>query len=216
MSLFFKKEKEVRALIERYFDLVDEAMEMFSATMACYLKSGVCEEFTDGDRTLHGLESKADDLLRDIEKRMYQHALLPESRGDLLGLLEHFDKLPNLAETITFMLETQRIHIPEALRPRVEELLEVNVEAYRLARDTVRRLFEAPNTVAEAVGPVDAKESESDRLERDLIVDVFADDGLGDLQKILLREVVQRIGDLSDSAENVAGRLEIIALKRRV
>mgnify|MGYP001110137846 CR=1 FL=1 len=27
-----------------------------------------------------------------IEKEMYSHALLPESRGDLLGLLETFDK----------------------------------------------------------------------------------------------------------------------------
>ena len=215
MSLFFKQERKVIDQIQQYFELVDEAMEVFEATVSCYLENGLCDEFTTGDRKLHSLESKADDLLRDVEKRLYRQALLPESRGDLLGLLEHFDKLPNLAETITFIFETQRVQVPDEHKPRLLELLAVNIEAYHLVRKAVSKLFDDPDNVGEAVAPVDAKESESDTLERDIIVDTF-NSGIPDIQKILLREVVQRIGDLSDSAENVAGRLEIISLKRRI
>ena len=34
--------------------------------------------------------------------------------------------------------------------------------------------------------------------------------------QIRLRELIQRMGDISDSAENVACRLEIISLKKRI
>lgn len=215
MSLFFRREKEVRALIQEYFQTTDKAIDEFEIGVRCYLDDGPCEQFREIDKRIHAAESRADDLLRQIEIMLYSRSLLPESRGDLLGLLEHFDKMPNLAETISFMLDTQQVSVPDSYRPQLAELLEVNVEAYRLVRETVDKLFTAPETVGEAVGPVDAKESESDRLEGKLIRQVFASDMDG-CDQILFRELIQLIGDISDSAENVAGRLEIISLKKRI
>ncbi len=215
MSLFFRREKEVRSLIQEYFLAADTALDEFEIAVRCYLDDGPCEQFREIDKRIHAAESRADDLLRKIEKMLYSRSLLPESRGDLLGLLEHFDKMPNLAETISFMLDTQQVPVPDAYRPQLVELVEVNVEAYRLVRKTVDKLFTAPETVGDAVGPVDAKESESDRLEGQIIRKVFASDMDG-CDKIRLRELIQLLGDLSDSAENVAGRLEIISLKKRI
>ncbi len=215
MSLFFRREKEVRRLIGEYFEVADRAIEEFELAVGCYLGSGPCEQFREIDARIHAAESEADDLLRRIEKMLYSRSLLPESRGDILGLLEHFDKMPNLAETISFMLDTQQVQVGDAYRAAVAELVEVNVEAYRLVRKTVDKLFSSPDEVGEAVLPVDEKESESDRLEGKLIREVFASD-LDGFSKIMLRELIQLIGDISDSAENVAGRLEIISLKKRI
>ncbi|MCP4604191.1 MAG: DUF47 domain-containing protein [Proteobacteria bacterium] len=215
MSLFFKREREVRGLIQRYFETVDEALQEFEIAMRCYLDAGDCDEFRDCDSRVHNAESRADDLRGEIEKKLYSRALLPESRGDILGLLEHFDKMPNLVETITFMCDTQQISIPEAFKPRIVELLEINMEAYQLVRETVDRLFSDPKSVGAAVEPVDAKESESDKLERALIRDVFRSD-LDRADMILLRELIARMSDVSDSAENVARRMEIIALKKSI
>lgn len=215
MSLFYRREKEVRALIGEYFETSDKALHEFEVGVSCYLDNGPCEEFREIDKRIHAAESRADDLLRTIEKMLYSRSLLPESRGDLLGLLEHFDKMPNLAETISFMLDTQRVSVPDVYKPEMRKLIEVNVEAYRLVRKTVDKLFTAPETVGDAVDPVDAKESESDQLEGKLIREVFSSD-LDGYRQILLRELIQLIGDISDSAENVAGRLEIISLKKRI
>ena len=215
MSLFYKHEKEVRRLIQEYFEVADRAINEFEAAMRCFFQDGPCEQFREGDKRIHAAESRADDLRREVEKSLYSRSLLPESRGDLLGLLENFDKMPNLAETISFMVDTQQVQVPPEYLPDLVKLLDVNVEAYRLVRETVDKLFTDPDSVGEAVGPVDAKESESDQLEGKLIRAIFSSD-LEKAEMILLRELVQRIGDLSDSAENVAGRLEIISLKRRV
>ena len=141
MSLFFKREREVRGLIQQYFETVDEAFREFETAMRCYLDVGDCEQFKDCDSRVRAAESKADDLRGEIEKMLYSRSLLPESRGDILGLLEYFDKMPNLVETITFMCETQRILVPDQFKPRIVELLEINIQAYKLVRETVDRLF---------------------------------------------------------------------------
>ena len=215
MSLFFKKERAVLSMIRQYFAEVDLTIEVFQEALTLFLTEGAGERFTALDAQTHRHESRADDLRCQIEKEMYSHALLPESRGDFLGLLETFDKIPNLAEVVTFMLDTQCIEIPPPYRADIQKLVEVNVEAYRLVRDVVDRLFDQPDSVEHRVGAVDRKESEGDQIERKLIKAIFADD-LPGIQKILLRELVQRIGDISDSAEKMAHRVELISLKKRI
>ncbi len=215
MSIFFKREREVRRLIQQYFETADSAVLEFDKAMRCYLEKGDCEAFKAGDQRIHIAESRADDLRAEIEKTLYSRALLPESRGDILGLLEHFDKMPNLVETISFMCETQRIRIPDWFKPGFLELLDINMESYRLVRETVDRLFSDPRSVADAVVPVDLKESESDLLERKLIRAVF-DSDMDKADMIQLRDLIRRTSDLSDSAENMARRMELIALKKRI
>ena len=216
MSLFFKKERAVLSMIRHYFAEVDTVMEVFNEALTLYLAEGAVERFVELDHQIDRHESRADDLRCLIEKEMYSHALLPESRGDLLGLLETFDKIPNLAEVITFMIDTQRIETPPPYRADLQRLVEVNLEAYRLVRNIVDRLFEKPDSLEQQVDAVDRKESEGDQIERKLIKAIFVDDDVPGLQRILLRELVQRIGDISDNAEKLARRVELISLKKRI
>ncbi|NOZ01439.1 MAG: DUF47 domain-containing protein [Deltaproteobacteria bacterium] len=215
MSLFFKREKEVRQLIDEYFRVADETLDAFDAAFKSYLKDGICDKLREADGRIHASESRADDLRVEIEKMMYSHSLLPESRGDILGLLESFDKMPNLAETVTFMIVTQKIQVPPQFRPDFSRLLDCNMDAYHQVREAVDRLLANPDTVGAAVKPVDEKESESDRIERALITSIY-DSDTDKSDRILLRELIERVGDISDNAERVAYRIEIIALKRRI
>jgi len=67
------------------------------------------------------MESRADSLRRSIETRLYLETLIPEFRGDVLGLLESSDKVMNrLTETLTqFQVETPEIL--EDLKPMFME-----------------------------------------------------------------------------------------------
>ena len=215
MSLFWKREKEARGLIEEYFRAADEAMKQFERAIECYLEQGLGEPFCGADERLQQCESRADEIRNQIELLLYSRALLPESRGDILGLLEAFDHLPNLAETAIFMIYTQRISIPDEYRERVRDFVEQNIEAYRLVRGAVDLLLSDPDRVRQAYPALDAKESEVDRLERSLIYDIFGSE-LERCDMMLLRELISRIGDISDSAEKVGRRLELVSLKRRI
>ena len=105
--------------------------------------------------------------------------------------------------------------VPESFRERIAKLVRVNLEAYALVRTVVDLLLSRPDQVGDAVAPVKAKETESDVLERSTIRAVF-DSDLEKAEMMLLRELVSRISDISDSAETVARRIDIVSLKRRI
>jgi uncharacterized protein len=215
MSLFWKSERAARQLIEQYFRTCDETLLHFEEAMRTYLDGGDSPAFSSLDELTHRSESKADDLRVEVEKLLYTRTILPESRDDLLDLLEAFDRMPNLAETVIYMAHTQCIVVPPEFRERFAQLVALNVEAYRLARKTEDLLFSDPSHVGETVQQVDAKESEADGVEHRLVYDIFRS-SLPRCEMMLLRELISRVGDIADSAEKVARRLEIMALKRRV
>ncbi len=214
MSLFFKAEEKLQQEIFEYFKRVDSCMEQFYEGMLFHFAAVAGKHEPDEGQT-HALESRADDLRRDIEMTLYGKALLPESRGDILGLLETMDRVPNAAETALNIIETEMVEIPDVLKDDFRELLDLNMAAYRQLRKTADVLFNNPKQTLYEVKDVDVKESASDRLERKLIRAIFASD-MDKADKILLKDVVVAIGNVSDRAENAADRMAIIAIKRRI
>jgi predicted phosphate transport protein (TIGR00153 family) len=154
-------------------------------------------------------------LRREIELTLYGKALLPESRGDLLGLLETYDQMPNMAQTVLFALRCQRVVMPANLMPSFESLVELNLKAYYAARKTVDELFHNPKVILHTTKEVDLRESESDRAERQLIGQIF-DTDMDTGYKLLYKELVLLIGHISDRAELTADRVAIVAIKRQI
>ena len=213
--MFWDKTKRVETMLADYFDRCDRCYRQFEGAFEIYFSTGPTEEFDEAVGKIHRLEAACDDLRREIEYLLYGKALLPESRGDLLGLLETFDRLPNIAETVAFLFSCQKMLLPADLHPAYKDLLRVNVEAYDLARRTVDTMMTNPKATLHVTKDVEHKESESDRLERDLIRAIYKRDmAMG--EKFALKEAVLLIGSISDRAETLADRVAIIAIKRKL
>ena len=213
--MFWDKTKNVETMLSEYFDRCDSCFRQFEKAFQIYFAEGPEDAFDDAVQEVHSLEAACDDLRREIEYLLYGKALLPESRGDLLGLLETYDRLPNIAETVAFLFSCQKMLLPEDLHRTYKELLRVNIEAYDLARRTVDTLTTNPKATLHVTKDVEHKESESDRLERDLIRAIYARDiDMG--EKFALKEAVLLIGSISDRAETLADRVAIIAIKRKI
>jgi predicted phosphate transport protein (TIGR00153 family) len=122
MSFLWRKQEKIEGMLESYFERCDNCFQLFEQAFDNYCENGPCETFNHIVQRTHETESAADDLRRDIEHTLYGKALLPESRGDILGVLESFDKLPNMAETVIFSLRCQHTHIPAEYLPQFREL----------------------------------------------------------------------------------------------
>ncbi len=211
----WRKRENVEQMLDNYFELCDQCFASFETSMTAYRASGVDEAFEEAVHETHRIESVADDKRRDIELTLYGKALLPESRGDLLGLVEAFDGLPNIAETVGFVLLHQRTIMPEPLQEAFHSLVDTNVRAYHAARRAVDALMSNPKVTLHSTKEVDMIESESDRIERALVKGIFATEA-SDGTKMLLKEIVLLVGEISDRAEKVADRIGIIAIKRQI
>jgi predicted phosphate transport protein (TIGR00153 family) len=216
MPFFWKKEDSIEKMLSRYFERCDICFQMSEKAFGAFFDTGQGEAFEAAIQKAHEAESAADDLRREIELTLYGKALLPDSRGDVLGLLEAFDRLPNMVETALFALRCQRIELPGDLVPLYKRLVEINLQSYYLCRRAVDALFSNPKITLHATKEVDEKESESDRTEREIICQIFEKPEISTGQKLLLKDLILLIGGISDRAEAVADRIGIVAIKRQI
>ncbi len=212
--MLWKKEKSIIDKIQAYLDQVDTCRKRFRVSIEKLLLDPDKEENQAILEEVHRAESKADDLRRNIELQLYKRALIPESRGDVLGLIETLDVIPGLFQSLCYQFLLERIVIPEQFRERYLHLVDVNLKAYDLVRQAVLGLFYSKD-VKDLTDLVDAVESDSDHVERDLIRDIF-NSKLDKADKILLKEIVINTGDISDQAETVKDRLILAIVKRKI
>jgi len=211
-----RKQRHIEALVSEYLDEWAACLQEFRKGMQVFLEMGSDQDLAFlSDRT-HKRESQADDLRRNIEYEMYAKAVLPESRSDIMDFLESIDVVINRAESVLYIILNERIELPPSFAEDLRRLVDRSMEATDLLLALSRRMFTRNVDLFATVRAIDEKESECDHIERSLIRDVFRSAELDALQKISLRDLILKIGDISDQAQKVADRMNITSLKRRV
>ena len=209
----WKKEEKIIGKIEAFLDQIDTCRDLFVDTMKMLVERP--EDVTETQiADVHRTEARADDLRREIELQLYEKALIPESRGDVLGLIESADVIPNAFEDVVSDMHIQHISVPEEFREQFLELVRVNVAASNVMSDAIRDFFYHRRDSLENLSHIDERESQSDRIQRELIGAIFSAD-MDTGEKILLRDLVNGIGSISDGAEKCADRLTLAVIKRR-
>lgn len=218
LGFFMRRERRVRKLLAEYCQHWIACIGAFREAWNTYLEQGTGDAFDFKVAQTHKLESRTDDLRREIELDLYSKALLPESRGDILGLLETVDRLLSEIEWALYEIQLQEIVIRDEIRPNFQRLVNVACECCELVNEGLRILLVEGRSagVIELSHKVDALESESDHLERALIRQVFKIAELRTGDKLLLKNLVMLLGRVTDRAENVADRLTLVSVKRRV
>ena len=209
------KQKKVESQLAEYRRSVAFCLEGFHNAFEQYSRNGDRDALRSSFKTVHKAESLADDIRREIEVMMYSKAVFPESRGDILGLLEAVDKVPNNAEYAVQMMLSRRIVIPESLREGVLQLVGICHRCGDALLEAMGKLFEDFTQATVALGKIDELESEADHREESLVEQAF-DGDLQWIEKLLLSELFKCIASVSDRAENAGDRIRIIVAKRRI
>jgi predicted phosphate transport protein (TIGR00153 family) len=212
---FWQKEKMIGQAIEDYLHQTESCVATCREAFEVYFNEGLSKRFGELVEETSRFENMADDRRRAIEEAMYSNALIPESRGDILGMLEALDLVPNKCESVLYQVSLQSIIVPPQFVPQVRELVYKNLDCYDLLCQTMRHLFTNVKQVGTGAEQVSRKEGESDIIERGLIKAIFDTPSIDKADKILLKELMLEIGAISDRAENAADRLRIIAVKRQ-
>ncbi len=213
---FVNKQKKVEEQLSLYRQSVSECYQGFLEAVMEYFRSNDRVQLAENYQKIHKLESRADDIRREISVMMYSKSIFPESRGDILGLLEAMDKVPNQTESTLEMILTHYIEIPKELQSMVGELLRISGLCVKALMEAAEKLFSDFVSANIAIGKVDQLESDADIIEMELIEKIFGSEKFGDVQKLLLRDVVVNIAGITDKAENAGDCIRIIAAKRMI
>lgn len=214
MKPLFSKTKLLESRIEEYLDHTSEVALLFREAIKDYLE-GRDEEFEGRRRQVTDLEKHADEIRLEVERQLYQETLIPESRGDVLGILENTDEVITAAKETLMLLSVQRPDIPEDMRADYRELAEYGCRAVQELVMGIRAFFRTAASVRDYVHKVTFWEREADTVGERLKRKIFSSD-LDLARKMHLGDFVVHVDTLADDAEDVSERLSISAIKRSV
>lgn len=214
MPFLLRRTKELEGEIDHYLDLVIRGGLLFKQGIKFYLE-GEKEQFKNRSHELDKTESEADSLRRTIESQLYSQTLIPEARGDVLGLLESTDRVLNIAadslhyyaiESPEFLPDLNRLYL---------DLTDVCAKTIENMVMAIRAYFEDISNVKDHINKVQFYEKESDKLGRKIKEEIFSHD-IHFSRKIHLRYFIDKLERIADAAEDTCDRLAIAVIKRSV
>ncbi len=203
----------IESQIDDFMDQVSESGLLCKSGIEAYLR-GNFEAFTEALNAVRDAEHRGDALRKTLENDLYAKTLIPESRGDVMELLESMDTLLGRFNGLLWQFDIEKPQIYQDLVDDFRELLQCSVEAVEATVRSSRAFFKNLNAVADHVHKVVYWEKESDKVSTRLQRAIFSREDIGLSHKMHLRFFVKLIDRIADDAEDVTDRLNIYVIKR--
>lgn len=208
----------IEAQIDALLDTLSRAGMMFEQIVKHYLAHGPDADFQERCARLKEEEKAGNKMSSDSARALFTEMLIPESRGDVLSLLQSLDYLLDRYDHVTGTAQVEHPDVAvldDAQKQRFVELTENVVKSVESVVTASRAFFKDTGAVEDHLYKVAFYEEEVDELSRGLKRDIFASD-MPLAQKMHLRSFIDMLDDISDEAEDAAEDLAIFNIKRKL
>lgn len=214
--MLFNRAKSIEGNIDKYLENILKSSLIFEQGIKEYFE-GRQEEFEKRSIEIQKLESESDEIRRDIKYKLYKELLIPDARGDVLGLLETMDNVIDRAEMVMVRFSIEKPIVWPELK---DDFIELTVASTKCVAELVaaaRAFFREITKVADCLVKVHFWEHEADKIEERIMRKAFEGDFIDKFSlKVHMRYFAERISLLADEAEDVADRLDIYTIKRSI
>ena len=169
------------------------------------------------------LEKEADNLKAETRDLLPKGMFLFVPRGDLLDLIGLADEIPNTIKDISGLVYGRQMVIPSQISASFMEFASEAVQIVTTAALAIDQLSEvsrlafgsrASGELDKIISNLDSLEEESDRSEVTVRLQLFnIEKDFPPIDVIFLYDVINKIGELADRAEQVGHRLTLIAVR---
>jgi predicted phosphate transport protein (TIGR00153 family) len=209
----FGKTRAVEVAIDEFLDALSEAGVLFGMTVDEYVAHGVNEDCMRHQQRVSQLERKCDDLRRSIETVLLTQMLIPESRGDVLRLINLLDGLLDRIKRELLSMTIEAPHLPKSLHEDMKRLVRAICACIDSTVLASRAFFVDQRSVRDHVHKIGLHESEADAVSIRMKQKIFGSER--DLaEKMMLRDFIDSLDRLADQAEDVGDQLSIFSLRR--
>lgn len=199
--------------LDEFLNQVSEAGLLFRQGITLYLLENE-EAFDEKLEQITAVEHRGDEKRRSIEEKLYLKTLIPESRSDVLQLLERMDTLLDSCKAMLWQFKIELPDVPEEMHKDLKELAEQSMESVEAIVRSARAFFRSSPELRDHIHKVSYWEAECDKVSIRMMMALYRRDDLTLCHKSQLKDFIRRIALISDKAEDVADRLSIYAIKR--
>ena len=213
----FSKGKKVYELISEHLDAVLQCFDLYIKALEQLIKVGAGPEAEEMALKVDQKESLADDARHKIITSFLKGALLPESRREVLKMIELTDEIANKAESNIRVIALQQVVFPAEIKENISQINLLTQTQLGALRQVIESLFSNFDSQVnhEELIRISSLESEVDQLEEDAIKKVY-NSQLELAEKYQLRDIISDIADISDIVEDISDMIEIIMVLRKV
>lgn len=199
--------------IEDFLDQVSQSGMIFHQGVTAYLADNT-DDFERKLKDISDCEHAGDSLRRSINEYLYRKTLIPESRGDVLELLENMDSLLDRFKGGLWRFSIERPEITPMFHDDFRLLIEYVIEATEAIVASCRAFFMDISAVSGHIHKVSYWESECDKVSTRLQTSIFGNSDLRLSHRMQLQDFARHLEKISDRAEDIADRLNIYVIKR--
>ncbi len=215
--IIWKNEERARIYLIEHFDILLSEFDAYTKCLKAYFEKdcSIDDDIIKNIEVVHKLESKCDNKRRELKEFLYKGGMLPDVREDMVALIDANDRIANRIEYITDFYTLQRIHIFHTVIGSIYKINDITGESLKILKRVLEVFFFDYEIARKLIKEVQTLEHEVDKLERKFIIDVFSiNTSLS--EKMILRELINLIGDISDFAENSTDIVSNIMIKRAI
>ena len=212
MPFSFGKTRLLQSQVDQFLDLIIKGTLSMREGIRSYLE-GDDGDFQSRMETVHEYERKADQLRRNTEAMLYTHSLIPDSRADVLRLMENLDDVIDCANHILQEFDVQQPDVEIGYFDLFVHVVDKNVKAVEQVVEATRAFFSSESRLRDCINKVDFYEGEADRAGLRLKKQIYQSD-MELARKHHLRYFADALESLSDIAQKVSEQLAIASVKR--
>jgi len=214
--IFGKKDNRVQNCFEDHHHSVAECLE----DMQDFFKELFSENCNKHKLesiyvSIDSSESAADKELRHIVD-LLSGAFLPMTRSNLIQIVQNTDDIANACQSIARRVLLEKIQLPKELHHDILEIIEITrgqLEILYKAVDKLLNNFGGLLKNKKILDDIRREESRVDNIEEMLHERIF-DMDITLTEKIYYRDLVSRIGQISDIIEDLSDRMQIMLVER--
>jgi uncharacterized protein Yka (UPF0111/DUF47 family) len=212
----FGKVRALEGKVDEILNTLSQAGMLFEQLMRRYIAHGADEEFLAKCQKLKQMEQSGNSMTREIARLLYTEMLIPDSRGDVLSLLQYLDFLLDKYAYIATAISVERPKLEQVGKEERSLLTDLVVNCVccvEAAVVTARAFFKDIRTVEDNAHKIGFYASEVDRIASHLKQEIFGSE-MGLDKKMHARYFVDKLDELADEAEELGDEISIFTIKR--
>lgn len=211
----FRTTRIVQSQIQEFLDSVSMAVLAYQDGMVAYLKEGWLEATEEKLQQICSYESRGDNLRTSIGLTLYTEMLLPDTAGDVLGLLSDLDHLLDRMRGHFILVEIEKPEFPVDTSKAIIDFICHACSAMEHTVTAARTYFRDPKAVHDQIHKIHYHEEEAEKMAIRVLKSIFAGDYPLE-RKCHLRDHLLHIDRLADQADETGDAIAIYAVKRSI
>ena len=214
-SAFFwmgaRRESQLYYDIDRHADIIVETVMTLNRAIRAYVEGK--PDMENIARQVVELEEKGDVVFRETLTKIANSLLPSGEKQDMMNVLIHMEKLAEYAERIAkILILAKNLDLPEEVKKCLKEMSEKAKGCVAEVGLVVEEHKDMDQILKHSAVVIDMK-NEAEEIKMKILSWVFEHQSLSVTQEFFLREIVQHLESITDSAEDCVDMLRILSIQ---